>query len=224
MKIKEIAFGIWPGSDYAKEPFVKDFNYANQALTEMFWYSLNILKATSETNSHFKFIPSKNEGFNNEVKGFCNFLIPFDFSYYFSLNVFDKKKMLLDIIYQKLNEVADGQKIDKQKLQTGYQYCLDHNLEFKWRLNDRFYISPDKKYYGVIECYWEMDFVEAVAIVFNSSKQELFREKLFKESPTLGNFENIHSSNIVWEKNVFSFELVNVFYDKTKQNRWEIEV
>ena len=209
--------------------FDKAFSYESMPTAEMFWYQL------FKTKTNFGIIKKINiyitdeepENYSSEVKSIRT---GFDFTRYYGLDTYNKKKLILDTVHENLLKIADKQQIDKDKLQQAYNYCIENNLENKWLLGGKLLKSPSKKYYAAIECYWETDFFQITAIVYDNKKNELFRKQLLKvafDKPT-GYLGYIYQYKPVWEvdtknKEYLVFDIGNVFLkDQIKTKKWMI--
>jgi hypothetical protein len=160
--------------------FDTSFKSETLGITEMYWHNLHRLKLkTLKIKKLIISIDSKKEPFY--ATGIQEIQTTLDLTIYKSLTNKNKKLLILNTIHNSLLSIADEQEIDKQKLQQAYDYCIENNLENRWLLGGKPKRSPSKNYYGAVECYWEMDYFQATAIIYDKKKNELFRKELFKE-------------------------------------------
>ena len=213
----------------------KKFNIEALSISELFFRSLKIFRIKPKNFTVLTIILGtidlpEDSSYSIEAKGFLHKPLPFNFDEYFSLTPYNKKKLILDTIYNCLISIADKQQIDKDKLQQAYDYCIENNLENKWLLGGKLLKSPSKKYYAAIECYWETDFFQITAIVYDNKKNELFRKQLLKvafDKPT-GYLGYIYQYKPVWEVDTKNneylvFDIGNVFLkDQIKTKKWMI--
>jgi hypothetical protein len=198
--------------------FQKRFNCTTWCIREMYWYQMKDLVS----NDIAKFVVIVGEKKPHDQIGdlFCCFC-PFDFDKYFSLNDFDRKKVILDILHSELLEIADEHEIDKACLKTAYEYCLANNLENRWQLKDKYFRSPDRQNYGSVECHWKSDVFRAYGVISDKKKNEIFRELLFEVEAFWGAF--IYCCKCGWDGDIFYLESGRgAMPDNCRDMRWTI--
>jgi hypothetical protein len=205
------------------------FRLLSFSTIEMFWFKLYMLKVKTKNINKLIIYTDKTKNYN--INGIKEFTYPFDFKNFDNSSRNDKKKLILDTVHNVLLSIADEQDIDKDKLQEAYKYCIDNNLENKWTLGGKAKSSPSKNYYGAVECLWEMEFMQATAIIYDSNKNEKFRKQLFNlnfEKPT-GNPNYIYQYKPEWEvdeknKEFLVFDIGNIFMkEQVIEKKWIID-
>lgn len=136
-----------------------------------------------------------------------------DFENYFQCSNYEKKKILLDILQEGITTICESEGWELAPLLKAYQCCLDKKLEYSWLRKDKYFLSPNRKYYAGIYCNWDIDKFEAFAVFLDKEKREIKRVKLFEVEPhqvdPMGKME--------WSKDSTHFRL----YSKNESNKWE---
>ncbi len=226
MIFNEISLGIDNNSSYYNLDITRPIIFT-KAIVEMYWRYLRILKTKTKSMGKLNFNLGGNFSYEQYAQGIITLTVPFEFEEYLEAPKKNKKLLILDTIHNCLLSIADEQEIDKHKLQQAYDYCIENNLENRWLLGGKPKRSPSKKYYGAVECYWELEFFQATAIIYNSKKQEIKREILFKEPSDAGVYDwYIYSVKPIWiekdNQEYLTLDLKNMFFDESKQTYWEI--
>jgi hypothetical protein len=108
----------------------------------------------------------------------------FDFDTYHKLTgKYEKKEMLLKVLHNGIMTLADIHKWDINPLLDSYNCCLKKRLLHSWLRDNKYFISPDKKYYAGIYCVWDIDKFQVFAIFLNNNKQEIEQVKLYEREP-----------------------------------------
>jgi len=137
----------------------------------------------------------------------------FDFELFFQLeDNYAKKKMLLEVLHDGMTLIAKHEGWDINQLQEAYDCCIKRNLEFRWLINNKYHLSPDKKYYAAILCDWDIDKFEVSAVFFNKSKEEIVRTKLFEVMPN----DIQLFGKMAWDEGTGEFCL----FSKNEKQKW----
>lgn len=195
-------------------PYKIKFNRETWSTSEMYFYQVRKIPTKSIYRLNV-ILHEKSETFHKHlnVNGVINVYKVFDFDEYFSEAIHLRKRKILDIIYDALVSIVNEEDLDIELLNQAYTYCLSKNLENRWIFNDRFYLSPDKKYYGAFEIVWEIDSFFIYGKLFDKEKKLLCSKLLLKTEPYNGDF--IYWAKALWNNSSF------VLKSKTG-NEWEI--
>jgi hypothetical protein len=137
----------------------------------------------------------------------------FDFERFFQLdNKYEKKKTILDALHEGLITMAKNEGWDTDQLLDAYNCCLKKKLEHKWLRGNKYFLSPDKKYFAGVFCNWDIDKFEVMAIFFNKHKEEIERVKLYEREPN----DVEPMGKMGWDKLTGEFNL----YSKNEKQKW----
>jgi len=141
----------------------------------------------------------------------------FDFEKYFLLSEkYEKKKMLLEALHESMTVVANHEGWSVEPLKDAYNCCLAKNLEHTWLRKDKYFLSPNRKYYGGVFCNWDIDKFEAFAVFLNKQKEEISRIKLFEREP----WDVDPMGKMGWDKGTGEFYL----YSKDEKTKWKAAI
>lgn len=136
----------------------------------------------------------------------------FDFQKYQQSSIYERKKMVLDVLLEGVLTVADINGLDRKPLLVAYDCCMHRGLEYKYLLKDKYYLSPNRKQYAGVWCTWNIDKFEAYVIIFDKNKREIERIKLM-ESP-YWDLEPMGKAG--WDKDTGEFFL----FSKDQSHKW----
>ena len=210
-------------SDFNDDEFLDErmsFFNSKWSIQEMFLYQLRKV----DVKSFFKFniqltAIESTEQLEVRTGKIVEVLRYFDFDSYFLLSNFEKKKLLLNIMYEELLKQANKGELKRKLVEDAYNHCLDNDLYFKFRLSNKVFRSPCRSYYGALDCEWDMNTIIITAIIYDTKKvrNELMRKVLY-EGKDFGPY--IWSSSIYWNKTCFSFEITS---PESRKGIWFIE-
>jgi hypothetical protein len=157
---------------------------------------------------------------SEEVKstsdGFTDVEVEFDYSAYEKLDNEDKKKLILEKLYEGVLKVAEVFKWDMPILNRTYQSVIESNYknEYIWKQKT----SPSKKYTAEIFCQHEIDKYVVTMIIKKKHTNELVKnEILFIERPHELAFVQ-HLGNLKWISNT-EVILLNKY---NKKKKWQV--
>ncbi|PRS29058.1 hypothetical protein C6W19_22860 [Bacillus sp. RJGP41] len=140
---------------------------------------------------------------SEEVKstsdGFTDIEVEFDYSAYEKLDNEEKKKLILEKLYEGVLKVAEVFEWDMPILNRTYQSVIESNYknEYIWKQKT----SPSKKYTAEIFCQHEIDKYVVTMIIKTKDTNELVKsEILFIERPHELAFVK-HLGNLKWISN-----------------------
>jgi hypothetical protein len=136
----------------------------------------------------------------------------FDFEKYHRSNIYERKKMVLDVLQEGVLTLAEIDSLDRKPLLVAYDCCMQKGLEYKYLLKDKYYLSPNRKLYAGVWCNWNIDKFEAYVIIFDKNKKEIERIKLM-ESPY---WDLEPMGNAGWDKKTGEFYL----FSKDHSHKW----
>jgi hypothetical protein len=135
--------------------------------------------------------------------GFTEVEVEFDYSAYKNLDNEEKKKLLLEKLYEGVLKVTETYEWDKPMLKKTYQSVIESNYknEYVWKQK----ASPSRKYRAEIFCQHEIDKYVVSMIIKTRDTNELVKsEILFIERPHelafvehLGNLEWISNNEVI---------------------------
>ena len=211
---------------HAPHGYEKQFNTNTYCIVEMYWF--HWYKSIKKHNEkamkvNISLVISKKEfEHDTNLGGFYKRYILFNPQKYFSLSPYEKKKMLLDITHNTMMKISDKIGVDKKGLIAAYKYCLEKKLQNKWLFKDKYYKSPDKKYYAGIECNWTLNKFELTGILLDNNKKEILRKKITTKPAYKGEF--IYYTKCYWKNNKFIIESQNDFYsDLIGEKKWILD-
>lgn len=140
----------------------------------------------------------------------------FDISAFLTLNDINKKKALLELLHASMLCLAQQYNWYKEPLVDAYEKCKHANLEYRFKVKDKEYKSPDKKFIGCVECYWDLEHFTATGIIKGKDSNIVKEEVLMDIVPYNGEF--IYYSNCKWD-DPYTFSL----YSKDKQ-KWSVKI
>lgn len=105
----------------------------------------------------------------------------FDCTNFEQLAIKDKEKVLLDTILSALLFCCTQEDWDKQPFNDAYQKCLDLNMVNEWWFKNKLFLSPNKMHYTGLYNVYNFEGHEIYLVLFNASKIELARQKVFKD-------------------------------------------
>lgn len=142
----------------------------------------------------------------------------FDFEMFGSLNKYDRKKMILDTLQRALLRVAEEFKWSTAELIDAYNCCIEHKLILEWfREKEKYFLSPDKKYYARVFCSMDSDMIEIFIVFYNKNKEEIERIKILEDNPYL-----YEIGDIGWVKDIpLTFRINHGF---KKSIYWEAKI
>jgi hypothetical protein len=214
MKLRELAVA----TTFLKQADSKCFNTTVWCIQEMYWYQLRGITTKDVEKIGIKLGEDKPYRLISKILWRHH---PFNFDKYFSLNDFDRKKVILDTLHSELLEIADEHEIDKARLKAAYEYCLANNLENRWQLKDKYFRSPDRQHYGSVECHWQSDVFRAYGVISDKKKKETFRKLLFEVEAFWGEF--IYCCKCGWDGDIFYLESGRgAMPDNCRDMRWTI--
>jgi len=199
-----------------RSSYEREFNLETHCPCEMFFFHLGKIETKNLGYLNINLVPSKDEVIVQKWNGsFLTVYQVFDFENYFQLNNLGKKKCLLKIVYDNMISICTEQEIDRSTIDECYETCLSQkNIEHRWILRKSYKRSPNHKYYGNVECYWDLDKFTASAIILNKNKEQILKKELLNLLPHRG--EQIYYSKIGWSLNDFYIE--SKYGDKVKMN------
>jgi hypothetical protein len=131
--------------------------------------------------------------------GFTDVEVEFDFSAYEKLDNEEKKKLILEKLYEGVLKVAEVFEWDMPILNRTYQSVIESNYknEYIWKQKT----SPSKKYTAEIFCQHEIDkYVVTMIIKKKYTNEWVKNEILFTERPHELAFVQ-HLGNLKWTSN-----------------------
>lgn len=197
------------GTNYKLE-FGKKFNLETWCICEMFWYQLRKMKTKSLMKLALRLSDVPTLSYIETYGNVYSENLFFDFEDYFNKNSEDKKKIILDIIYYKLLELAPEQELDLIK--SAYNYCIINNYKNIWLLRDKYVKSKKLNLYGAIECNWDIDFFKATAIICDKNKNIIKKQEILKIEPHMGDF--VYYCKMEWDDNIFKL--------KSSDQTWQV--
>jgi len=196
MILKEISVRTLP-----KNEFQKRFNSETWCIREMYWRKLG--KFTTEKIEKVVMILGENRPYK-KYGSVLSIYKSFNFETYFNSNELDRKKIVLELIHNEMTILFQKDNVNKNKLIEAYNYCLGKNLDNKWLFKEKHYQSPKDKYYGSIECEWNLNNFKATGIISDLEKNEIYRAELLEVEPYEGDF--IYWSRCGWDGDTFYLE------------------
>jgi hypothetical protein len=143
------------------------------------------------------------EEVNSTSDGFTDVEVEFDFSAYEKLNNEEKKKLILEKLYEGVLKASEVFEWDMPILNRTYQSVIESNYknEYIWKQKT----SPSKKYTAEIFCQHEIDKYVVTMIIKKKHTNELVKnEILFTERPHelafvqyLGNLKWISDTEVI---------------------------
>ena len=88
--------------------------------------------------------------------------------------------MLLDVLQERMIDIANHEGWEMSPLREAYQCCIDKRLEHTWLRKNKYFLSPYRKYYAGIFCNWDINIFEAFVVFLDKEKKEIKRVKLFE--------------------------------------------
>jgi hypothetical protein len=116
----------------------------------------------------------------------------FDFDKFNSLGEYEKKKMILDTLQNALIRVATEFSWNTSGLVSAYNSCISRQLILQWYAEkEKYFLSPDRKYYARVWGSMDSDKVELFVIFYNKKKEEISKIKVYESTPCLHEPVNI---------------------------------
>ena len=94
----------------------------------------------------------------------------------------DKKKFILNLIYQNLKDLFSEHEWDISKLTIAYEKCLEQSLQNNWYFKNKLFPSADRRYYFALQHCFDIDKYEIFEVIFNSAKSEIARRLAFVDT------------------------------------------
>lgn len=145
----------------------------------------------------------------------------FDFDKFNGLGKYEKKKMMLDTLQSALLRTAKEFNWSTAELYDAYNCCIERQLICEWyREKDKYFLSPDKKYYARLFGSMDSDLLEFFIIFYDKSKKELKRVKIFQDNPCF--YDSSDIGDIGWVKDgTLTFRVSHRF---RKNTHWEAKI
>lgn len=153
---------------------------------------------------------------NNEIRncdGFTEVEVEFDYRTYTEFEKEEKKKFILEKLYEGVLKVGEAYKWEIPILNLAYQKVIEANYknEYVWKQK----VSPSRKYAAEIFCQHDIDnYTVTMNIKVRSTDELLKSELLIVEKPNEFAFVK-HLGNLKWISNT---EVV--FSNKNKSKQW----
>ncbi|TFF34973.1 hypothetical protein [Mucilaginibacter psychrotolerans] len=127
-----------------------------------------------------------------------------------------KKTALVNLLHDGMLFLCDHYLWDKEPLVRAYELCLENNLEYKFKLRDKTYRSPQRNWYGAIYCDWDLHYFKATARIEDINGELIKEQELLNIEPYFGEF--IYYAKSKWD-DAYTFSL----YSKTGE-KWSIRL
>lgn len=201
--------------DYQENWKWKRMNFRDEVrcIAEMYIYNLGKFE-TKETKKVI--IHCVTEISTHEVKtcdGFTEIEVELDFHTYSQLSNEDKKKLILEKLYEGVTKVAQYYQWNLDLFKDAYHSIVEKHYknEYVWKKKS----SPSRKYTAEIFCQHEIDKYVIKMNIKTSDTDELIKsEILITERPNEFAFVK-HLGNLKWESNTKV-----VLLNKSRTNQW----
>ena len=169
----------------------KEFNEQTYCVSELFWSFLkqykvkNVKKCVIILTDDYQRKLNVPESFGaiRSVK------IEFEFSRYFESNDYDRRKKLLEVIFEGMRQIALREGWELIHLEEAYKSCIKNDIKYHFFLKNKFKSSLDRKNKIGIWCEWDIDTFKLFWVLFDKNNVELYRENFFYSSePSQGEF------------------------------------
>lgn len=192
-------------SMYSEEQKFINFNKESHVISALYTMLLPEFDSEKIRYCLITLFPHDNFPIKDNIKGFADCYLLFDFDKYFSLSDADRKMMQLEAIQQGILSIASEHGWDTQPFKAAYKACIDANLILKTQIKKR-KISPSKKYYLSLWTYGDLrDF--KITWTISNRKEELIKQGiLFEDSSFIAmgdkiNFHWINDESFIVESN-----------------------
>ena len=184
MKLSQIDLRTTYQSVYSEK-----FNPESWVIPEMYWSFLRDYSTPSveKINIHLSDDWENSQSEQMKVKGFKEAFVDLDFSKYFSLDKYERKKMQLEAVHKGMMQIAGDEKWDTDPLLDAYNQCLERNLEYHFDVGKP-KSSPDRKHKMGFWCNWDLDVFELYWVLLDRQNRELKRKKLIAKPSYEGEF------------------------------------
>lgn len=200
-----------------KSIYAERFNPESHVVSELYWSFLENY-STPSVQQIIVFISDDWDSSLTKpknVKGFKEAFVDFDFTKYFSLDKYGKKRMQLDAVNEGMVLIAKEEGWDTNPLQNAYNNCLERNLEYKFNIG-KSKSSPDRKHKIQLWCNWDIDIIEVYWILYDKNGNEIKREKFIEKT----SFQGIFIYYVKWKWLDNNKVLIEETY--RKKEKWEI--
>ncbi|SDQ01688.1 hypothetical protein SAMN05428975_5934 [Mucilaginibacter sp. OK268] len=204
-----------------KHPHQFDFNIQTWCIQEQYWSYLKkydvgqfrrIIVRVNDTNIITEYDNIIDEP-SNDVIAINKY---FDIASFLNMNVFEKKRALLELLHNCMLYLAGQYGWEKESLLNAYHECVESNLEYKFKVKNKDFKSPTKEFIGYIQCYWDIDKFTATGVILRKDEHPLRQEVIMEIEPYHAEF--IYYSTCKWD-DPYTFSL----YSK-EGKKWSIAI
>ncbi|MBD1367038.1 hypothetical protein IDJ77_24720 [Mucilaginibacter sp. ZT4R22] len=197
------------------------FNRETWCIKELYWSYLKPF----DTGVFCKIVLEVNDDISLKYHGFKEIVncvdvvrveVYFDLDNYFSLSNAAKKVTLIEMLHKCMLFLCERYEWDKEAAIQAYELCLENNLEYRFKLKNKTYRSPQRNWYGAIYCDWDLNYFKATARIEDKNGELMKEQELLNIEPYFGEF--IYYANCKWD-DAYTFSL----YSKTGK-KWSIQL
>jgi hypothetical protein len=109
----------------------------------------------------------------------------FDFIKYEQGDIYEKKEIIWNILYESLLTTADQLNWDKVQITRAYNNGLDSRLENKWVHADKL-ATRDKKYFATVSVHFDFYSFKVFLTVKDSGDKIVISKKIIDRDPSWG--------------------------------------
>jgi len=152
-------------------------------------------------------------------QGFREVYKQINFDQYFEMNACEKKSLQLDLIHSGMITIGELEKWDTEPLLKAYQYCLDSDLNYKFFINSKYKLSPNRQWKLGLWCEWEINCFKLFWVLFDKTGGEINRDLIIEDEPSGG--EIVYYLDSKWDDNNYI-----TIRNKSRQNleMWKIKI
>lgn len=131
--------------------------------------------------------------------GVYNVQIVVDTDTYFKMSAIDKKKAILNYLWQGILQVVNDQDWELDIFNAAYSKVIELNFSNEWVWKKKA-ISPNKEYKAIIFCIHEIYLFEARLRILDKKSNIVYDNTLFTDTPDEFIFSN-YFGEFKWESN-----------------------
>ena len=134
---------------------------------------------------------------------------------YFSLTDYEKKKCILDMLFEGINKIIAVENWDKTLFQSAHDYIVRSNYINEW-IWKRPLTSPTRAYKAEVICKHEVSGFIAYIVIRDRKSQEIKREMIFQTIPNEWVYHT-YLGNLYWNS-----ETEVVLKNKSGDENWSV--
>jgi hypothetical protein len=156
---------------------------ASECVCDMFVGELSNKLKTIKVHAFIIYITNDNEDHLNysHTGGFLSLYYFLEKGIAANTTDFEKKKIILDIIYNSLAYLASRENWNADLVLDTYNTCLNKGINNEWWYRGKIVAAPNRKHYVGVYNIYDIRRFESYLVLFDQDKKELIRHLIYRD-------------------------------------------